>query len=179
MKKERLKLASAMLLLSGFSIGYIKAAPYRTEVYAVQQQGQTCTGVVVDQNGEAVIGASVVVKGTTNGIITGLDGDFSLSNVKKGDIIVVSYVGYENVEVKWEGRPLNIVLKEDSQTLDEIVVVGYGVQKKVNLTGAVSSVKGDALETRPVVDATQSLQGMVPGLQVSNSSSGRPGHRVH
>ena len=177
MKKERLKLASAMLLLSGFSIGYIKAAPYvtRTEVYAVQQQGQTCTGIVVDQNGEAVIGASVVVKGTTNGIITGLDGDFSLSNVKKGDIIVVSYVGYENVEVKWEGRPLNIVLKEDSQTLDEIVVVGYGVQKKVNLTGAVSSVKGDALETRPVVDATQSLQGMVPGLQVSNSSSGRPG----
>lgn len=177
MKKERLKLASAMLLLSGFSIGYIKAAPYvtGTEVYAVQQQGQTCTGVVVDQNGEAVIGASVVVKGTTNGIITGLDGDFSLSNVKKGDIIVVSYVGYENVEVKWEGRPLNIVLKEDSQTLDEIVVVGYGVQKKVNLTGAVSSVKGDALETRPVVDATQSLQGMVPGLQVSNSSSGRPG----
>lgn len=75
-----------MLLLSGFSIGYIKAAPYvtGTEVYAVQQQGQTCTGIVVDQNGEAVIGASVVVKGTTNGIITGLDGDFSLSNVKKG-----------------------------------------------------------------------------------------------
>lgn len=141
----------------------------------VVQQNNACTGVVVDQNGETVIGASVVVKGTTNGTITGVNGDFSIPNVKKGSTIAVSYVGYVDAEVVWDGKPLRVVLKEDNQTLDEVVVVGYGVQKKVNLTGAVSSVKGGELETRPVVDATQSLQGMVPGLQVSNNSSGRPG----
>ena len=69
----------------------------------------------------------------------------------------------------------SVVLAEDTETLDEVVVIGYGVQKKVNLTGSVSSVKGDALERRPVADATQSLQGMVPGLLVSNSNTGRPG----
>ena len=95
MKKERLKLVSAMLLLSGFSTGYVQAAPHAAavEMHSVQQDN-ACTGVVVDQNGETVIGASVVVKGTTNGTITGLDGDFSIPNVKKGDVIVVSYVGY-------------------------------------------------------------------------------------
>lgn len=166
-----------MLLLSGMCAGYVQAAPYAstTETYAVVQQDNDCTGVVVDQNGEAVIGASIVVKGTTNGTATGMDGDFKIPKVSIGDVIVVSYVGYVDEEVVWNGRPLRIILKEDTRTLDEVVVVGYGVQKKVNLTGAVSSVKGDALETRPVVDATQSLQGMVPGLLVSNGSSGRPG----
>lgn len=95
--------------------------------------------------------------------------------MKIGDVIVVSYVGYKNVETVWNGTTLRIVLKSDTEVLDEVVVVGYGVQKKVNLTGAVSSVKGDAFETRPVVDATQGLQGMVPGLMVSSGNSGRPG----
>lgn len=125
MKKERLKLVSAMLLLSGFSTGYVQAASHAAavEMHSVQQDN-ACTGVVVDQNGETVIGASVVVKGTTNGTITGLDGDFSIPNVKKGDVIVVSYVGYMNSEIIWEGKPLKIALKEDSKTLDEVVVVG-------------------------------------------------------
>ena len=114
-----------MLLLSGFSTGYPQAAPYAatTGMYSAQQNN-VCTGIVVDQNGETVIGASLVVKGTTNGTITGLDGDFSIPNVKKGDIIVASYVGYVNVEVVWNGKPLKIILKEDSKTLDEVVVVG-------------------------------------------------------
>lgn len=83
MKKERLKLVSAMLLLSGFSTGYMQAAPYAeaANMYAVQQNN-TCTGIVVDQNGETIIGASVIVKGTTNGTITGLDGDFNIPNVQ-------------------------------------------------------------------------------------------------
>ncbi len=170
----RLKLAQWVLLLSVSCAGYVQAAPHAAAVCAAQQNNG-CSGVVVDQNGETVIGASVVVKGTTKGTVTGINGDFNIAGVKKGDVIVISSIGYVSQETVWNGTPLRIALKENSQALDEVVVVGYGVQKKVNLTGSVSSVKGDAIETRPVVDATQSLQGMVPGLSVSNSSSGRPG----
>ena len=102
-----------------------------------------CKGVVKDNQGETVIGASVVVKGSTNGTITGLDGDFTLDNVKRGDVIQISYIGYVSQEVVWQGTPLNITLKEDSQTLEEVVVVGFGSQKKANLTGSVSQVKMD------------------------------------
>lgn len=174
MKKERLKLVSAMLLLSGFSTGYVQAAPHAAavEMHSVQQDN-ACTGVVVDQNGETVIGASVVVKGTTNGTITGLDGDFSIPNVKKGDVIVVSYVGYMNSEIIWEGKPLKIALKEDSKTLDEVVVVGYATVKKANLTGAVSAVDDKVLADRPIVNLGQGLQGTIPNLNIT--TSGQPG----
>lgn len=174
MKKERLKLVSAMLLLSGFSTGYVQAAPHAAavEMHSVQQD-HACTGVVVDQNGETVIGASVVVKGTTNGTITGLDGDFSIPNVKKGDVIVVSYVGYMNSEIIWEGKPLKIALKEDSKTLDEVVVVGYATVKKANLTGAVSAVDDKVLADRPIVNLGQGLQGTIPNLNIT--TSGQPG----
>lgn len=174
MKKERLKLVSAMLLLSGFSTGYVQAAPHAAavEMHSVQQDN-ACTGVVVDQNGETVIGASVVVKGTTNGTITGLDGDFSIPNVKKGDVIVVSYVGYMNSEIIWEGKPLKIALKEDSKTLDEVVVVGYATVKKANLTGAVSAVDDKVLADRPIVNPGQGLQGTIPNLNIT--TSGQPG----
>ena len=151
MKKNQLKLISVMLLLSGFSTGYIQAAPYAatTHMYSAQQNN-VCTGIVVDQNGETVVGASLVVKGTTNGTITGLDGDFSIPNVKKGDIIVASYVGYVNVEVVWNGKPLKIILKEDSKTLDEVVVVGYGSTTKRDLIASVSTVKTDQMANIPV-----------------------------
>ena len=174
MKKERLKLVSAMLLLSGFSTGYVQAAPHAAavEMHSVQQDN-ACTGVVVDQNGETVIGASVVVKGTTNGTITGLDGDFSIPNVKKGDVIVVSYVGYMNSEIIWEGKPLKIALKEDSKTLDEVVVVGYATVEKANLTGAVSAVDDKVLADRPIVNLGQGLQGTIPNLNIT--TSGQPG----
>ena len=166
-----------MLFLLGAITGtaYAAPSPVNADDVRITQQSGTCTGIVKDVNGETVIGASVVVKGTTNGTITDYDGAFSLSNVNKGDVIQVSFVGYKSQEVVWNGNALNIVLKDDAQALEEVVVVGYGVQKKVNLTGSVSSVKGDALERRPVVDATQSLQGLVPGLLVSNSDTGRPG----
>lgn len=163
-----------MLLLSGFSTGYVQAAPHAAavEMHSVQQD-HACTGVVVDQNGETVIGASVVVKGTTNGTITGLDGDFSIPNVKKGDVIVVSYVGYMNSEIIWEGKPLKIALKEDSKTLDEVVVVGYATVKKANLTGAVSAVDDKVLADRPIVNLGQGLQGTIPNLNIT--TSGQPG----
>ncbi len=139
-------------------------------------QDLSIKGKVTDKTGEPVIGASVLVQGTANGAVTDIDGEFVLSNVPSNATLRVSFVGYKTENVAVNGKQsLIIVLSDDSEVLDEVVVVGYGVQKKVNLTGSVSSVKGDALERRPVADATQSLQGMVPGLLVSNSNTGRPG----
>src|SRR3712207_6243498 len=148
--------------------------PYTT---LFRSQSLSITGRVLDKNNrEPVIGASVLIEGTTNGTITGLDGDFTLSNVSPKNNLVVSYIGYATQVIPIDGkRNFEILLAEDTETLDEVVVVGYGVQKKVNLTGSVSAVKGDVLERRPVADATQSLQGMVPGLLVSNNRAGRPG----
>lgn len=150
--------------------------PFGAAVEITQQDG-ACKGVVKDNIGETVIGASVVVKGTSNGTITGIDGDFTLSNVKKGDVIQISYIGYITQEMVWEGVPLNVTLKEDSQTLEEVVVVGFGSQKKANLTGSVSQVKMDeVLGSRPVVNAMSALQGTMPGLQITpNGDASGPG----
>ena len=171
---KRLKSVSMLLFLMGASTGaaYAVANPGVTDVKITQQSG-TCTGVVKDATGETVIGASVVVKGTTNGTITGLDGDFSLSNVKKGDIIQISFVGYITQEVLWNGTPLNVILKDDTQTLDEVVVVAFGTQKKVNLTGAISSLDAETLENRPITNSTQALQG-TQGVYV-NQVGAQPG----
>lgn len=147
--------------------------PYNTLIHSdITQQDGVCKGVVKDNQGETVIGASVVVKGSTNGTITGLDGDFTLDNVKRGDVIQISYIGYVSQEVVWQGTPLNITLKEDSQTLEEVVVVGFGSQKKANLTGSVSQVKmDDVLGERPVTNIKNALQGSMPGLMVSGGAS--------
>ena len=126
--QKRFKTVSMMLFLMGAIAGTANATPssVNADDVRITQQSGTCTGVVKDANGETVIGASVVVKGTTNGTITDFDGAFSLSNVKKGDIIQVSFVGYKSLEMAWNGNPLSIVLQEDMQALDEVVVVGYG-----------------------------------------------------
>ena len=175
MRREQFKLVSAILLLSGFSTGYMQAAPHAAATgVSIVQQDNTCKGVVLDQNGESVIGASVVVKGTTNGGITGMDGDFIISNVKKGDIIVISFVGYAEQEIVWDGKPMKVTLQEDTETLDEVVVVGYGVQKKANLTGSVSSINAEALESRSVSSVSAAMAGTMPGV-TAIQSSGAPG----
>lgn len=144
----------------------------------VVQQSGTCKGVVVDATGETIIGASVVVKGTTNGTITGLDGDFSLAGVKKGDVLQVSFVGYETQEVVWNGistPPLRIVLKDGALQIDEVVVTGYGgSQKRAALTTAISKVDNNVLKNSAFSNAGQALQGSVTGLRVINTS-GQPG----
>ena len=143
---KRLKSVSMLLFLMGASTGaaYAVANPGVTDVKITQQSG-TCTGVVKDATGETVIGASVVVKGTTNGTITGIDGDFSLSGVKKGDIIQISFVGYQTVEVPWNGQPLNVTLQDDTQTLQEVVVTALGIKREKKALGyAMQEVKGDA-----------------------------------
>ncbi len=171
-----MKTVGVLLLLSAISAGTAYAVPKwgTAGVKEIQQNG-VCNGVVTDSTGETVIGASVVVKGTTNGTITGLDGDFSLSGVTKGSILVVSFVGYQNTEVKWNGQPLTIVLKEDTKVLDEVVVVGYGTQKKANLSGAVAAVDGKVLQDRPITNIGQGLQGVVPNLNITMNNGGAPG----
>lgn len=119
--------------------------------------------------GEPIIGASILEKGTTNGTISDFDGNFIL-NVQPGTVLVISYIGYVNQEVKVGNTPLNIILKEDAEMLDEVVVVGFGTQKKVNLTGSVGIATAKELESRPVASATMALQGLVPGLQISTST---------
>ena len=131
-------------IFAGTNIGYSvldKKIILSAEGMALQQLGKKITGIVVDKSGEPVIGANVVVKGTTNGTITDVDGKFALE-VPGGAVLQVTYIGYNPAEVKvGKDSIIRIVLHEDTQALDEVVVVGYGTQKKVNLTGAVGSVR--------------------------------------
>lgn len=167
---NRFKSVSMVLFVVG-TTGATYAANNSLADVQIAQQAEDCTGIVLDLNGEVIIGASVVVKGTNNGTITGFEGDFSIPNVKKGDVIQISFIGYTTQEVVWNGKPINVTLKEDTKILDEVVVVGFGSQKKENLTGAVSQVKmDDVLGSRPVVNAMSALQGTMPGLQITGGS---------
>ena len=134
-----------------------------------QMQSISVTVTVVDTKGEPIIGANVIEKGTTNGGITDLDGVSKL-NVKPGAILQVSFVGYTTQEVK-ATSVMKVVLKDDTELLDEVVVVGYGAQKKVNLTGAVASVDvNKTIDSRPITDIGRALQGAVPGLTITTNS---------
>ena len=137
-------------------------------------QGRVVTGTVVDEMGEPVIGANVIVKGTQNGAITDIDGNYSISNVPQNGTLVFSFIGYQSQEVKAAGQSkVNITLAEDSQALDDVVVVGYGVQKKSDVTGAMSRLTSAAIEQRPVQNAVQAMQGKIAGMDVT--SNNRPG----
>ena len=170
---KRVKSVSMLLFLMAASTGSMNAvsAPAMASSNAIEQQTGICKGIVKDATGETVIGASVVVKGTTNGTITGIDGDFTLSGVPKGSTLVISFVGYVTQEIKFNGQALDIVLKEDSKTLDEVVVVGYGVQKQVNLTGSVTAVGPEELTTHANTNLLATVQGQVPGVTIIS----RPG----
>ena len=140
---------------------------------AFAQSRQNVSGSVVDELGEPVLGANVVVKGATNiGTITDADGKFTL-NVPENAVLVVSYIGYKTKEVVVGNQShLDIVLPEDTQALEEVVVVGYGVQKKMNLSGAVSTVKmEDVLGDRPQPNVAAALQGAIPGLYITSGSN--------
>ena len=170
---KRLKSVSMMLFLMGASSGAAYAAPASgiDDVRITQQDG-TCTGVVKDATGETVIGASVVVKGTTNGTITGIDGDFAIQGVKKGDIIQISFVGYMTQEVAWDGQSLNIILKDDTQTLDEVVVTALGMKRATKALGyAVTEIKSEELNSN-VVNPVSALQGKVAGVDISAGDGG-------
>lgn len=136
----------------------------------------TVQGIVKDQTGETVIGASVMEKGTTNGTITGIDGDFSL-NMSSNGTLVVSFVGYKTQEVQVKGqKQLQVVLSEDAEMLDEVVVIGYGTMKKSDLTGAVSSIGNKDIKDSPVSNLGQAIQGKISGVQIVDA--GKPGDNV-
>lgn len=143
-----------------------------TSPIVYQQASYELSGAVVDDAGEALAGVNIAIKGKTRGTITDVNGKFTL-NVSQGETLVVSFIGMITKEIKITGqRELNIELVADTQNLDEVVVVGFGTQKKVNLTGSVGVADAKALESRPVMTAAQALQGMVPGLQISQNMGG-------
>ena len=172
------KASAFCLLLSAFSVNAAMAAPAPAgtvdEVMAVQQ-GKKVTGVVIDGTGEPVIGANVVVKGTTNGTITDFDGNYTIEGVSANDVLVISYIGYLSQEVPVGNQSMiKVTLKEDTQTLDEVVVVGYGTMKKSDVTGSISTAKGDDLVKNQSFSALDNLRGKVSGVNIFSNSS-QPG----
>tara|TARA_R110000764_G_scaffold14550_5_gene41466 strand:- start:5086 stop:8121 length:3036 start_codon:yes stop_codon:yes gene_type:complete len=139
------------------------------------QDGYTLTGTVLDETNMPVPGANVVIQNTTTGTSTDFDGNFSIT-VSNGDVLEFSSIGYAKKEVAITGQQtLNVVLAEDASQLEEVVVVGYGSQKKSDITGSVSSVKSEELNAYPVLDAAQALQGRAAGVVVQSNNGGEPG----
>ena len=172
---KQFKSVSLMLCLLAMSTGFAMATTSAAPISApVVQQSETATGTVVDAMGP-VIGASVVVKGTTNGVITDFDGNFSLSNVKKGDVIQISFVGYATQEIVWDGKVMNVTLKEDAEMLEEVVITAYGgKQLRSKVTNSIAKVKEDVLTTGSHTNPAKALSGAVSGLRV-DQTSGNPG----
>lgn len=157
------------------SVDEVEAKSNETKVSSVHQERKRVTGTVVDGKGIPIIGANIIEVGTTNGTVTDVNGEFELQ-VENNAVIKVSYIGYIEQDISTVNQTsLNITLVEDTRALEEVVVVGYGTQKKVNMTGAVSSVRIDALSDRPVTNATNALAGLASGLSVRNTGGNTPG----
>ena len=180
--KNKISLLVLTVLLFSCLIGNAKEqkASYQDDQIIVTKSNSAdkiirITGKVTDTNGEPIIGANVSTKGTTLGTITDINGSFLL-DVPSETVISISYIGYLTQEVKVKQQTsLNIVLKEDTQALEEVVVVGYGTVKRANLGGAVATADAKAFEARPVQNAVTALQGEVPGLTITRSGGGAPG----
>lgn len=141
-----------------------------TPAAIIAQAGRKVTVNVSDTDGP-IIGANILIKGTQKGGITDMDGNFIFEDLSRGDVLVISYIGYKTKEVTvGTSSIIRVSLLEDSNLLNEVVVVGFGTQKKANITGAVAVVDGEELAQRPVTSAAQALQGLVPGLEISSSS---------
>lgn len=153
---------------------YISKAEKRQQTVIAeteQQQKKAIHGSIIDQNGEAIIGANVIEKGTTNGTVTDIDGNFSLQ-VEEGAVLQVSYIGYLTQEINSAGRTsFNITLAEDMHALDEVVIVAYGAVRKSDLTGSVASISADKIREMPAQSLDKALQGKVPGVQVKTNSA--------
>lgn len=166
-------LLTGFVLLPGYSMRFNVSAMHNNVVVDENLPTKKVTGVVTDKMG-AVIGANVSVKGTTIGTITDFDGKFAL-DVPEGGILVVSFIGYIPQEIPLKGQnEFNVLLKEDTEVLDEVVVVGYGVQKKVNLSGSVSAIEGEQIAGKPSTDVLSALQGEMPGVTITRLG-GKPG----
>lgn len=171
-KQSNFFFRNAVLFLCGstFLCGYSQVVDSNRKVELATthmiSQNVEIAGRVLDAKGEPVIGATIMEKGTNNGTITDFDGNFIL-NVSENSMIEISYIGYQTQTIQAvSGKELAVTLKEDTELLEEVVVVGYGTQKKVNLSGSVASVGSDVLEGRPIVSAGQGLQGVIPNLNI-------------
>ena len=168
--KALFRAAGCLVLTASMGVSPVLAAEGDVaKAIEVVQQNSTIKGKVVDANGEPIIGANVMEKGTTNGTITDFDGNFTL-NVSKKSSLIISYIGYKTIEVsvaQAKAGKLDVTLQEDSEALDEVVVIGYGTQKKADVTSAVASVKSEGFNKGAILDAGQLVQGKVAGLQIS------------
>jgi len=165
------KLCFVMALAAGMTI--IPLPAKADQAAQATQQSNVVRGQVKDKSGEPIIGATVKVKGTNTGVITDFDGNFELRNVPSGGVLVITYVGYKAKEESYAaGQTVNVVIEEDAETLNEVVVVGFATQKKVNLTGSVGLATSKDLEARPVANAAAALQGVIPGLNIGTSNYG-------
>ena len=142
--------------------------------FSISAQTVTVSGNIKDDTGFEVIGATVIVEGdATRGTVTDIDGNYTLANVPSNGALQISYVGMRTQVISVDGRTtIDILLTSDTELLDEVVVVGFGTQKKENLTGAVSAVSSDELTARPVNNVVEALQGVVPGMNISTGISG-------
>lgn len=167
-KKESRSVMTMNLLKSSAHLDRIQLEKHRVEF--------NVTGVVTDQSGEPLIGVNVLVQGTNIGTATDIDGRFMLEDINENATLVFSYIGYQTQEFSLRGRSnIAITMVEDLQTLDEVVVVGYGKQKKINVTGAVSELSTESLVSRPIENTTLALQGTMPGVTILNNT-GQPGN---
>lgn len=153
------------------SLGLVPQTSWAGQAVQIVTQTAKLKGTVVDRNGEPIIGATVMVKGTKTGSVTDLDGNFTINNVSNGTLII-SYVGYKTKEVLFQNTaPLNVTLLEDAKSLEEVVVVGYGTQKKSDMTGSVTSIPKGRLSKLPVTNVLQAVQGAAAGVTITQSSS--------
>ena len=173
---KRITTISILLFLMG-AMGTAYADIHNgTAGEVVPQQKEPCTGTVKDNNGESIIGATVIQKGTTNGTITGMDGEFTLEGVKKGDVIQISLVGYQPIETVWNGIPLDIILKDDSQELDEVVVTALGIKRQSRALGySTTQVGGEDFQLARDPNVGNALSGKIAGVSVAGNATGSGG----
>ena len=172
---KRIRILSLVLSLGMVGMANASFQPDASFVHSPQQTG-ACTGTVKDSNGESIIGATVIVKGTSNGTITGMDGEFTLNDVKLGDIIHISFVGYQSVDITWDGKPINVVLKDDSQELDEVVVTALGIKRQSRALGySTTQVGGEDFTLARDPNVGNALSGKVAGVSVAGNATGSGG----
>lgn len=178
--RKNFNFIGALCLVSTLSAGVIAgtASAHATEstTHAVAPEAGTCSGTVTDSTGEPVIGANVAVKGSTNAMVTNIDGQFSLKNVTPGSTIVVTYIGCKPSETVWNGQDLNILLEDEVNTLSEVVVTALGIKREKKALGyAMQEVKGDALLESHEPNIANALTGKISGVQIIKSSNGPAG----
>ena len=178
--KALLKATTCLFLTAGAGVSSVWATPETTEsmrTEMVQQQTVTVSGVVKDRKGEPIIGANIMEKGTTNGTITDFDGKYTLKVKSAQSVLTISYIGYKTQEIPvGNGGKKDITMQDDSELMDEVVVIGYGTQRKGDVTSAISSVKSESFVKGAVTDAGQLIQGKVAGLNISLPSGDPTGN---